>query len=150
MSLMFLLSGLFVSPSLSRKGNWIFLSDRLLRIGMPLLFVVLLLMPIAYHPAYRATALDPGAVGPRMSTCAKRSGFLQETVGSQFLPLRQFPQQLFSLQPSGASSSRKNLQSPSVLSIMVFAAPTSAWRMARDDSTSMTTPNFTSIRWLSA
>src|SRR5262249_14246701 len=30
--------------------------------------------------------------------------------------------------------------------IIVFAAPTSAWRMARDASTSMITPNFTSIR----
>jgi hypothetical protein len=29
---------------------------------------------------------------------------------------------------------------------MVFAAPTSAWRMARDASTSMMTPNLTSIR----
>lgn len=33
-----------------------------------------------------------------------------------------------------------------VRSIIVFAAPTSAWRMARDTSTSMITPNFTSIR----
>src|SRR5438876_28915 len=33
-----------------------------------------------------------------------------------------------------------------VRSIIVFAAPTSAWRMARDASTSMITPNFTSIR----
>lgn len=60
MALMFFLSGLFVSPSLARKGSWTFLSDRLLRIGMPFLFAVLLLMPVAYYPAYRATAVDPG------------------------------------------------------------------------------------------
>ena len=34
----------------------------------------------------------------------------------------------------------------SVRSIMVFAAPTSAWRIERDASTSTMTPNFTSIR----
>jgi len=33
MTLMFFLSGLFVPSSLARKGNWKFLSDRLLRIG---------------------------------------------------------------------------------------------------------------------
>jgi hypothetical protein len=37
-------------------------------------------------------------------------------------------------------------QCSSVRSIMIFAAPTSAWRMARDAATSMMTPNFTSIR----
>jgi hypothetical protein len=60
MALMFFLSGLFVSPSLARKGSWTFLSDRLLRIGMPFLLAVFLLMPLAYFPAYRATAIDPG------------------------------------------------------------------------------------------
>ena len=35
MSLMFLLSGLFVWPSLSRKRNWRFVRDRLLRLGVP-------------------------------------------------------------------------------------------------------------------
>src|SRR6187431_1273774 len=36
MSLMFLLAGVFVPGSLSRKGGWSFLSERLLRIGLPL------------------------------------------------------------------------------------------------------------------
>jgi len=59
MALMFFLSGLFVSPSLTRKGSWPFLSDRLLRIGIPFVLAVFLLMPLAYYPAYRATAVDP-------------------------------------------------------------------------------------------
>ena len=42
MSLMFFLSGLFVPPSLARKGSSTFLSDRLLRIGLPLVLVVVL------------------------------------------------------------------------------------------------------------
>jgi hypothetical protein len=61
MSLMFLLSGLFVGPSLARKGAGGFLRDRALRLGAP--FVVMaLLAPLAYYPAYRATAADPGAL----------------------------------------------------------------------------------------
>ena len=58
MSLMFLLSGLFVAPSLARKGSGGFLRDRALRLGAP--FVVLaLLAPLAFYPAYRAIAADP-------------------------------------------------------------------------------------------
>ena len=61
MSLMFLLSGLFVGPSLARKGAGSFLRDRALRLGAP--FVVMaLLAPLAYYPAYRVTAADPGAL----------------------------------------------------------------------------------------
>jgi hypothetical protein len=61
MSLMFFLSGLFVGPSLARKGSGNFLRDRALRLGAP--FVVMaLLAPLAYYPAYRAAAADPGAL----------------------------------------------------------------------------------------
>jgi hypothetical protein len=59
MSLMFFLSGLFVPSSLARKGSWTFLSDRLMRIGVPLALVVACLMPLAYYPSYRVTAIDP-------------------------------------------------------------------------------------------
>jgi peptidoglycan/LPS O-acetylase OafA/YrhL len=59
MSLMFLLSGIFVPASLARKGSWTFLSDRLLRIGVPLVAVVAILMPVAYYPAYRQSGIDP-------------------------------------------------------------------------------------------
>ena len=59
MSFMFFLSGLFVWPSLMRKGSGKFLADRLRRIGLPLIVVVLLVMPIAYYPTYRVSATDP-------------------------------------------------------------------------------------------
>ena len=59
MSFMFFLSGLFVWPSLVRKGSWGFLRDRFLRIGLPLVLAVILLMPIALYPVYRLTAVDP-------------------------------------------------------------------------------------------
>jgi hypothetical protein len=59
MSLMFFLSGLFVWTSLTRKGSGPFLSDRLVRLGVPLVLAVYVLMPIALYPAYRMTALDP-------------------------------------------------------------------------------------------
>jgi glucans biosynthesis protein C len=60
MSFFFLLSGLFVWPSLARKGAWTFLGDRLLRLGLPLAVVVLLVMPAAHYPSYLQTAVDPG------------------------------------------------------------------------------------------
>ena len=60
MSLMFLLSGLFVYPSLARKKNWGFVRDRLLRLGVPFLFGVIVLTPIAEYPAYAVTAPEPG------------------------------------------------------------------------------------------
>ncbi len=59
MALMFFLSGLFVAGSLGRKGSWAFLSDRMLRIGVPFALAATFLMPIAYYPAYGATAVDP-------------------------------------------------------------------------------------------
>jgi len=61
MSLMFFLSGVFVPSSLARKGGRTFLSDRFLRIGLPLVLVVALLMPVAYYPSYAVTAVDPSA-----------------------------------------------------------------------------------------
>jgi peptidoglycan/LPS O-acetylase OafA/YrhL len=60
MPLMFFLSGIFVWPSLTRRGSWNFLYGRLLRIGLPFVFGVYVLMPIAYYPVYRVTAADPG------------------------------------------------------------------------------------------
>ncbi len=59
MSLMFFLSGLFVPSSLARKGSWKFLSDRLLRIGLPMALAIMFLSPLAYYAAYRTTAVDP-------------------------------------------------------------------------------------------
>jgi glucans biosynthesis protein C len=60
MSLFFFLSGLFVWPSLERKGASRFLHDRILRLGMPFALVVALLMPLATYPTYLQTAIQPG------------------------------------------------------------------------------------------
>ncbi len=58
MSMFFFLSGLFVWPSLLRKGAKVFLIDRLVRLGLPFMLVVTLLIPIAHYPTYLQTALD--------------------------------------------------------------------------------------------
>jgi len=47
MHLMFFLSGLFVWPSLSRKGGRRFLYDRFVRLGIPFAVGLYLLMPLA-------------------------------------------------------------------------------------------------------
>jgi hypothetical protein len=59
MSLMFLLSGLFVWQSLRRKNSGGFMRDRLLRLGVPFVFGVIVLIPIAIYPAYLASGGDP-------------------------------------------------------------------------------------------
>ncbi len=59
MQLMFFLSGLFVWPSLSQKGARKFLYDRVLRLGVPFVMGLYLLMPVAFYPVYRVTAVDP-------------------------------------------------------------------------------------------
>jgi hypothetical protein len=58
-ALLFFLSGLFVWPSLARKGAWTFLRNRVVRIGIPFALAVGLLMPVAHYPVYRVTAVDP-------------------------------------------------------------------------------------------
>jgi peptidoglycan/LPS O-acetylase OafA/YrhL len=59
MSLMFFLSGLFVWPSLKRKGSRKYLTDRLLRLGLPIIPAIFILMPLAVYPVYRVSAADP-------------------------------------------------------------------------------------------
>jgi hypothetical protein len=49
MSAMFFLSGLFVWPSLQRKGTGWFLRDRFWRLGLPFAVAALILMPVAYY-----------------------------------------------------------------------------------------------------
>src|SRR6266404_3308354 len=58
MHLMFFLSGLFVWPSLSRKGARTFLYDRLVRLGVPFVVGLYVLMPISLYPVYRVTSVD--------------------------------------------------------------------------------------------
>src|SRR3954453_9000621 len=52
MACMFLISGLFVHDSLTRKGSAIFLRDRAWRLGIPFLISVFVLMPVAYYPTF--------------------------------------------------------------------------------------------------
>ena len=59
MTLFFLLSGLFLWPSLKRKGVPAFVADRFRRLGLPFVLVVALLMPIAQYPTYLQTAALP-------------------------------------------------------------------------------------------
>jgi hypothetical protein len=70
MSLMFFLSGVFVWPSLARRGSWGYIRDRVLRLGLPFGLAVLLLMPVAYYPVYLVTAADPGVAAFRQSYLA--------------------------------------------------------------------------------
>src|SRR5215472_6065095 len=51
MALMFFLSGLFVWPSLTRKGTAAFRHDRLKRLGIPFLFAAAIVAPLAYYPS---------------------------------------------------------------------------------------------------
>ena len=52
MALMFFLSGLFVWPSLARKGAGRFVRDRVVRLGIPFAVSAAILAPLAYYPAY--------------------------------------------------------------------------------------------------
>ena len=63
MSLMFFLSGLFVWPSLQRKKSFRYLTDRLLRLGLPMIPSIFVLMPVALYPVYLVTATDPSVAG---------------------------------------------------------------------------------------
>ena len=63
MSFFYLLSGLFVWSSLSRKGPAAFLQDRLLRLGLPFAAVVLLLMPPTLYPSYVQSTGDTTVAG---------------------------------------------------------------------------------------
>ena len=58
MSLMFLISGLFVMPSLSRHGPWRYLTGRAVRLGVPFLAAATVIMPAAYYPSYLQTGAN--------------------------------------------------------------------------------------------
>ena len=75
MALMFLLSGLFVWPSLQRKRSFGFIRDRLRRLGIPYVFGVLVLNPIAFYPAYLKLGGEPSV-----------AAYLREYFGLPFLP----------------------------------------------------------------
>jgi hypothetical protein len=52
MACMFLVSGLFVHGSLTRRGVANFLGNRAWRLGVPFLISVFVLMPLAYYPTF--------------------------------------------------------------------------------------------------
>jgi surface polysaccharide O-acyltransferase-like enzyme len=52
MACMFLISGLFVHGSLTRRGAANFLNNRAWRLGVPFLISIFVLMPIAYYPTF--------------------------------------------------------------------------------------------------
>jgi len=52
MSLLFFLSGLFLWPSLSRKGASAFLRERVVRLALPFLFCGVAVAAVAYYPSY--------------------------------------------------------------------------------------------------
>jgi glucans biosynthesis protein C len=60
MPLMFLLSGLFVRPSLTRKGSLAYARDRLLRLGLPFAVAVVSVIPLAYYPSFRMSGATVG------------------------------------------------------------------------------------------
>ncbi len=62
MSLMFLVSGLFVQGSLERKGSLRFVGGRILRLGIPFAVAAGLLAPLAYYPAYLQSGADPSSL----------------------------------------------------------------------------------------
>src|SRR3979411_2434162 len=49
MAMFFFLSGLFVWPSIARKGPLNHLTDRLFRLGLPFVICAFTLIPIAYY-----------------------------------------------------------------------------------------------------
>jgi hypothetical protein len=52
MACMFLISGLFVHDSLTRRGSLNFFGNRFWRLGIPFLVSIYVLMPIAYYPTF--------------------------------------------------------------------------------------------------
>ena len=63
MSLMFFLSGLFLWPSLSRKGARVFLRERTERLGLPFLVSGGLIAALAYYPSYLQATGSVGGLG---------------------------------------------------------------------------------------
>lgn len=63
MSLMFFVSGLFVYRSLQRHGAAGFIRDRFLRLGIPFVFSVVVLLPIAMYAPWLLTGHNAGFAG---------------------------------------------------------------------------------------
>jgi peptidoglycan/LPS O-acetylase OafA/YrhL len=61
MPLMFFLSGLFVWGSLQRKGRLVFFRDRIIRLGIPFV-VMVILAPFTYYTSYLQTRTSTGPI----------------------------------------------------------------------------------------
>ena len=72
MPLLFFLSGLFVWGSLQRKGRLIFFRDRLIRLGLPFL-VMVILAPFTYYTTYLQAGGHSGTSGFWPVPCRKES-----------------------------------------------------------------------------
>ncbi len=69
MCLMFLISGLFIVPSLNRKGEGRFMTDRLKRLGIPFVVSAFVLAPLAYCPSWLlSSTADQGGYPHRFFT----------------------------------------------------------------------------------
>ncbi|HEX3198026.1 MAG TPA: acyltransferase [Propionibacteriaceae bacterium] len=58
--LLFLIAGLLTPSSLDRKGPWLFVRDRLLRLGVPFAVFALLLWPLLEYVLFRQLGEAPG------------------------------------------------------------------------------------------
>ena len=63
MALLFFLSGLFAFSRVERDGAAKFLGRRFVRLGVPLIFGVAVVMPVALYPTYRLTATAASLAG---------------------------------------------------------------------------------------
>lgn len=61
MSLMFFVSGVFVWPSLQRKGAGLFVRERMWRLGLPFVLAAAVLAPLAYYPTWLASGPHAGS-----------------------------------------------------------------------------------------
>jgi glucan biosynthesis protein C len=73
MPLLLLVSGLFVIPSLARKGSGGFFASRLQRLGIPFVFGALFLAPWAFLPSYLMATTRPEA--PYLATFFTSDGW---------------------------------------------------------------------------
>jgi uncharacterized membrane protein len=87
MSLMFFLSGLFIRNSLKKKGRLRFIRDRLLRLGIPIVFLIFLI-PLTYIPTYFETENYSGISGFYSEWLATKNYFI--TIHGWFICLLLF------------------------------------------------------------
>ena len=62
MALMFLVSGLFVWPALTRRGAVAFMGERLRRLAVPFMYATAVLAPLAYYPAWHLSEGGSGVL----------------------------------------------------------------------------------------